>query len=129
MGTGMAAEIDRATHGTSLRISGCVDHLAHAGLNQSTCAHRAGLKRDHQGAVVKTPVPPQSSCLTERYQFSVSEGVLVGFTDVAPEANTTGFTVQNDGTHRHFSLSSDGLGPPQESAHPEALLLICQGDR
>jgi len=118
MGTGVTGEVDGSPQAPPLGVSGTEHHLSHAGLHQSSGAHRTWLQGDDEGAVMKPPAAPQPRRSGQGHQLRMAEWILMAMASVAPPAHGLTFPIQHHRGHGHLPLPSHLIGPPQQPLHP-----------
>ena len=116
--TDVCGQVDRASHGSPLRVSRGKDHLSNSRLNQGTGAHGTGFQGHQQSAVIETPVTTQAAGLLNCHQLSVPKRIIVQLPLIDAMANAAASVIQNNGAYWNLSTFAESTRSLNQTLHP-----------
>ena len=104
MAVALLKQIDHAAAGAADFLARAEDQRGDARVDDRTGAHRAGLERHIERAVVQPPVSAGGAGLADRLDLRMGGGVMFLLAPVAAAANHRAVGADDHAAHRHLAV-------------------------
>ena len=116
MGPRVVADPEKGSSGATSGIGSSICQRTESGLDDGSCAHRAGFKCYKEFGFIESPVAKFGRRGSERYNFSVGKGVT-GELSLVPTATHDAVAEHHDGSYGNIACCACRFCLAQGFAH------------
>ena len=113
----VADDVPQRADGAGFLIPCAKHEVSHAGLDDGAGAHRAGFKRDVEGAVLEPPCAASGCGLAQGDDFRMARWVGVTFASVAAGTDDVARAIDDDRAHRNVAIGQRFTCQAQRARH------------